>query len=360
MEKKIIHIFVAACILLSVIAAVLMLQTTEEPENGPLNISRSGADSVWPGILATDNRLHAFWVERTLERGYVYHSWSGDGKEWSEPEKMTGNSYNPGKVFVSAYGKDIHLMWMERSSDIVYMNSTDGGSSWSAPSIIAAGDYPAISSGESGVYVAYIVKSPETAIQIIRRTESGSWERIISISDPGVGPPAIASFSGGVCVSWVFNDTVYFKKMLEIGGKFLTADTMEVTRGTSISKYIRISAGGDEIYISWLEGSGDSGSAHLAYSSDGGLYWSDANLGPASVLSPVSMFFDGDEMAVCWISGGRMSVTGDVGAGEFHLGFPETGAENPSVCIWKGKIYVLFERDAGVGTDIYLVRAAPT
>ncbi len=359
MEKRVIRILVAVCLLLSVFAALLLFQSGEEKTFRALDISRSDADSVWPFAVSTGDRIHVFWVERTLERGYVYHSWSSDGKIWSDPEKMTGDDYNPGKVFVSAYGKEIHVMWMERSSDIVYMDSGDNGSSWSEPTTIGAGDYPAISAGENGVYVAYTVKYPETGIRIIRKSENGSWEHIASVSDNGTGPPAIASFSGGFCVSWVFNDTVYFKKILEIEGKFLPADTVEVVSGADVSKYIRISASGDEIYISWLEGSGFSGSAHLAYSQDGGLSWSHINLGPASVLSPISMFFDGKERALCWNSGNGITVSGEMEGREFSSEFTESGAENPSVCVWKGEAYLVFQRESGGVYDIYLLRASP-
>jgi len=102
------------------------------------NLSRNSGESGWPAIAvdALDN-LHVFWEDDTPGKSEIYYIKSTDGgTTWSEGRILSstsGDSWNAA-VTVDSSG-NLHAVWNDDTPgnhEIYYKKSTDGGTTWSA------------------------------------------------------------------------------------------------------------------------------------------------------------------------------------------------------------------------------------
>ncbi|MGE5225126.1 MAG: exo-alpha-sialidase [Omnitrophica WOR_2 bacterium] len=89
-----------------------------------------------------DGRLGITWSQMTLlgqDPVGLYAAFSADqGKTWSSPQKITGTSTVWSKI-IPGSGNTVNLAWLEKSKDLYslhFIQSTDGGSTWSKPVIV--------------------------------------------------------------------------------------------------------------------------------------------------------------------------------------------------------------------------------
>ncbi len=156
--------------------------------SNPVNLSLSGA-ATNPSIVADkDGVLHALWTDSFS--GYKYVESTDGGLTWSSPKdvKFPFNSKGTPPVLMPDSSGRIHMFWIDEKSVLVYAQATgptfDSPASWRVRVSLDAPvyDFNAAVDGSGRVHVSYIKnpKSPSTEASgayYVRSLDGGlSWQ----------------------------------------------------------------------------------------------------------------------------------------------------------------------------------------
>ncbi len=308
---------------------------------------------------------------------------------WSDDQRLTNNSTNDDRVVIDAEGDRIHLAWhhtVTAGSDyqIFYMNSSDGGWSWSNPQQISTsnleGHNPDIGVNDTNVHIVWEdTKSDAREIYYRNSTDGGlNWnnERRLSEDDGyDSNAPSISVAGDEIHVAWT--DTrhsgaeVYYIRSLD-GGV-----TWEDGQGGEYGRRLTDTAGdsivydivkeGNTIHLIYDDSTDGDGDVYYLVSYDNGANWQPGVeiAGDSNDQAPAALAVNGSTVHVVWIE--RVSTS------EYNIWYrnstdngnnwnpsimivgPSVYADRPSVDCNSTHVWITWmdERDDGNTNEIY-------
>lgn len=207
-------------------------------------------------------RLYVSWTRFTSSTtSDIMISESGDnGATFSRPLVISSSSLNQGSVPIVGLSGEIYVVWSDLShNDTVIVKSTNGGTSFSAPSIVSSyvplpsplpnglfrvNSFPTASVDDTNgnVYVAWSDYSDHNAtIRFTRSTDGGkSWSTSIKVNDNNTGNenffPWISLSSGRIAI-------IFYGAKLDPANQLVDVYfTSSTNNGTSFSASIRVTS----------------------------------------------------------------------------------------------------------------------
>jgi BNR repeat-like domain len=240
--------------------------------------------------IGTDssNAVHVVWSDDTPGNHEIYYKKSTDGgTTWSVAQRLTWASSVNGDMAMAIGSDDaIHVAWADEISntDIFYMRSTDGGTSWSAAKGIGLTPF--------GSYKPALAPDANNTIYIVwEEYTSGSWEifwkkstdggitwgankRLTWNSGSSYAPSIAIDSSHAIHVAWYDNTPgnyeVCYKRSTDGGVNWSGLKKLSGTSDLSEQPAIALDSG-NAIHIVWDEW--QLGEVYYRQSTDGGITW---------------------------------------------------------------------------------------
>jgi subtilisin family serine protease len=231
-------------------------------------------------VLDPGGNIHLFWSEyySTGNSEIVYKKSTDDGANWSYVDRLIwteGLSLSPSAVCDSS--GLIHLVWEDRSSgcgEIYYKKSTDGGTTWSAPTRLtyspgeAGSPCIAVDSSDNLHLVWTDTKSGNPEIIYKHSVDSGaSWtapRQLIWNTGDSLNPFIAASSGSKITIAWEDNSF----------GNYEIFTINSSNKGTSWEPRTR---------ETWNSGA-SRGSFYLFSGTAGSLFWQDNTTGDNEIF----------------------------------------------------------------------------
>ena len=231
MKRPVVVIVRAATRLaLMVLAAGAPAQTSNAVRLNP-----GGGGSGTPTLISDGDVLHAFWFDTTTYQALFYNRSMDNGRSWLPVERLLWN----GQGATFAADQDVLFLCLRNPGGPTVIHSTDGGITWSPPSLISAQAttiLPLLSAGQGAL----------TAVWNDARNGS---------------------------------DDIWFNRSLDRGQTWQATDTqLDAGLPVAASFWRNVVRDGTAIHVSWVEGAGRA--VAYARSLDLGITWS-----PPQILS---------------------------------------------------------------------------
>jgi hypothetical protein len=305
-----------------------------------------------------------------------------------------GNKYRFSAV--AASGNNVYVVWTdERSSEIMYKRSTDGGADFGFDTINLSNTprdsaFPAIAASGNNVYVVWVDTTPGTVQIMYKRSTDGgaSFGNAINLSNSATSSysPAIAASGNNVYVVWSgtpsqlpnANEEIFYKRSINGGASFIFY-TFNLSLNSGHSMFPAIAASGNNVYVVWVDTT--PGTVQIMYkrSTDGGASFGNAiNLSNSATSSySPAIAASGNNVYVVWsgtpsqlpnaneeifykrsINGGASFIfyTFNLSLNSGHSMFPAIAASGNNVyVVWvdttPGNIGVLYKRSTDGGAN---------
>jgi len=117
--------------------------TTVDEERKLTSNNTAHADNA---IAVNGSTIHVAWVDETPGPNYYiyYRNSTDNGANWNTIQQLTGPSPGIAYVDLAVSGDDVHAIWADTngvtSSEIYYINSTDGGATWDSEILLTSDD----------------------------------------------------------------------------------------------------------------------------------------------------------------------------------------------------------------------------
>ena len=265
----------------------------------PENISNNPGNSALPAIAVNGNNVYVIWIDDTDGFDEIFFSKSTDGGEtFSTPENISNIPGISAFPAIAVNGNNVYVVWSDDTDgfdEIFFSKSTDGGETFSTPEIISNNDIgnndsfsyqPSISVYGNNVYVVWHDDPQgERNIFIVKSTDGGqtfSTPENLSEKFDFSTKSAIAIEGDNVYVVWIVdipdNNDVFFSKSTDGGETFSTPENISDNPGFS---NVPISVGsstyepsiiviGNNVYVSWTDGTPGNWEILLTTSKNGG------------------------------------------------------------------------------------------
>ena len=234
----------------------------------PINISNSTGSSTDPQIAASGNNVYVTWEDTTPGNRDIFFAVSNNnGTSFGTPiniSNSTGNSVNPQ---IATSGNNVYVTWEDSTpgnSDIFFAVSNNNGTSFGTPINISnstGGSFnPQIATSGNNVYVTWEDSTPgNNDIFFAASNNNGtSFGTPINLSNnTGFSfIPQIAAVGNNVYVTWEDttpgNRDIFFAASNNNGTSFGTP--INLSNNTGSSSQPQIAAVGNNVYVTWEDG----------------------------------------------------------------------------------------------------------
>lgn len=273
----------------------------------PVNLSESGSATNPAVVVDSDGVIHTFWTDAF--RGSIYTS-SVDGSEWSEPLSLTLPFDEATPALFASQDGYVHAFWIITDGDknTLYYSRSDnnsiGAGGWSGREMLAenALDFAVALSEEGDLYLTYLRSLEDASFPAgvyFRSSSDGgaSWSFPTILYQSayyrGLLPDranvdiASASSSGNSLVYVVWDNPARKQVLLRksVDGGETWSDSMEIDRPTEDTGLtdpynILVEANGDDVLLLWQAGlqSGFACTQHFQWSQDQGENWAEKQI----------------------------------------------------------------------------------
>ncbi|UCG70901.1 MAG: exo-alpha-sialidase [Thermoplasmata archaeon] len=258
--------------------------------------------------IDAEGTLYVAWEDTRDGDRNIYFAKSKDGgNTWTDPNIRVNNDLGDfneeGPSIAVDSGGTIYLVWDDNRNgdyDIYFAKSTDEGATWTEPNVRVNTDLtdtgqsrPTIAVDATGtIYVAWTDRrNGNSDIYLAYSTDGGSnW------SDPNVkvntdtttsdqySPNLVVDCFGTIHISWVDkrdgDADIYYAKSINKGADWTYPNVKVNTDFGTEDQFqptIVVSSSGT-IYAAWQDDGNDEYDILFAYSTDGGMTWSEPNL----------------------------------------------------------------------------------
>jgi BNR repeat-like domain len=273
--------------------AIIFLTSHILADWGPAKrLTRNSGGSYAPAVAAYAGAVvHAVWYDSTPYNYEIYYKRSSDGgATWGGAQRLTWNSgVSAAPAIAVDSGGAVQVVWSDNTpgNDEIYAKkSTDGGSTWSAAKRLTwnsgESDTPAmvIDSNDSIHVVWYDTTPGVSEIYYMRSVDGGTtWSaaKRLTWTSGSSGAPAIASGSGGVLfIVWEDytpgNQEIYGLKSTNGGTSWSAVQRLTWTSTKSYSPAVALNSG-NAVHVVWEDSMAGNSEIYYKRSTNGGTTW---------------------------------------------------------------------------------------
>ena len=254
----------------------------------PLQISTVTAKSFSPCIGISGSSLHAVWETKVDGTTAIWYARSLDtGLHWEEPVRISEGPDSSLIASVAVEGEHVRVVWSKASNGIyeVYLRqSSDAGASWGEEQQLTDTNNRAhnasITSTGDTLYLTWLDHAPGTSEVFFMRSIDGgsSWGSVQRLTASlGCDFPKIAVRGNIVHVSFIYllggsNWNVGYLRSTDAGETWERAK--QLSFGPSFSWSPTLAIRGEDVFLVWSDyRNGSDGELYGAYSNDEGVAW---------------------------------------------------------------------------------------
>ena len=239
----------------------------------------------------------------TTGRDIYLRSSDDNGATWKTEQLLTSDPANQRRPRVAAYGESVHVTWLDERNmatadyDLYYRRSTSSGRTWDSEQRLTSN--PAIQWRQSmavyeeSVYVVYEdyrdwrYSAPvrSSRIYYVQSTDGGaSWSAENKLPTNGLWQfyPDVAASANYVYITWSDGRTwattkldIWFIRSTDQGGTW--SDETRITSDSGRQEFSRIAAEGRRVYIAWQDLESEMPTGTDIFYREGGRYGTDWN-----------------------------------------------------------------------------------
>ncbi len=300
-----------------------------------VNLSQVSADSELPHVIVSSDGVFAMWTQSSLGRADVFFSKSTDGgNTFGSPINLSGatNGQSSYPQFVEN-NNHIYVIWqssLSGTSTILMTKSLDGGTSFGKPTTISDASqlsaFPQIALSGSHVYSSWIEKSTDNSTNIIftKSDDQGSTFDAplhVTHNTGNSGIPKLSADGNQVYLTWEDNSRgdyeVFLSKSSDSGASFHVPVDISTTTGQSGTPEVVVS--GNNLYAVWMDNTSGNYDIFFTKSTDGGN----------TFAKPIDI----------------SNLKGDSGY--------------PQFTVWKNNVYVTWTQTmTGINYDVYFAKSS--
>ena len=329
-------ISIAIILSLSVLAGIGPSFAQVEPPGftNATSISSVSGNSELPHLLVSSDGIFTIWTETESGKSNVFFSKSTDGGyTFNNPVNLsattTGQSSYP--QFVEQ-DNHVYVIWQSSlfgTSTILMTRSLDGGISFEKPIQLSdesqLSAFPQIALSGNNVYSSWIEKSADNSTNIIftkSNDQGNSFGAPLHVTHNvgNSGIPKLSADGNNVYLTWEDNSRgdydVFLSKSSDSGASFHVPLDISTTTGQSGTP--EVIASGNNVYAVWMDNTSGNYDIFFTKSSDGGVTFE----------KPVDI----------------SNLKGDSGY--------------PQFTVWKNNIYVTWTQTmSGINYDVFFVKS---
>ncbi|CUR52058.1 exported protein of unknown function [Nitrosotalea devaniterrae] len=300
-----------------------------------VNLSQVSADSELPHVIVSSDGVFAMWTQSSLGRSDVFFSKSTDGgNTFGSPINLSGatNGQSSYPQFVEN-NNHIYVIWqssLSGTSTILMTKSLDGGTSFGKPTTISDASqlsaFPQIALSGNHVYSSWIEKSTDNSTNIIftKSDDQGSTFDVplhVTHNIGNSGIPKLSADGNQVYLTWEDNSRgdyeVFLSKSSDSGASFHVPVDISTTTGQSGTPEVIVS--GNNLYAVWMDNTSGNYDIFFTKSTDGGN----------TFVKPIDI----------------SNLKGDSGY--------------PQFTVWKNNVYVTWTQTmTGINYDVYFAKSS--
>jgi hypothetical protein len=246
----------------------------------------------YPRIAVNGNNIHIIWIDDRDSSGHqkIYYKNSTDGgNTWSVDRRISPltTDTNVQNADIDVNGKDVHVVYPD-VFQLYYINSTDNGITWSVPQQLTGStrdsQFPAITVNQSNVHIVWMdhydrFGNPTMgAIFYINSTDGGiSWTEDFNITPMNLdaGYPDIAVEGDNVHVTYCEEQSslwqIYYRRS-EDSGITWSEEFMLSNSPEDLSRSV-VKVRENDIFTLWSDKKDPIAEVYLRNSSDNGQNW---------------------------------------------------------------------------------------
>ncbi|MDE1765212.1 MAG: PEFG-CTERM sorting domain-containing protein [Thaumarchaeota archaeon] len=241
-------------------------------------------------ILGSQGNVYAVWQSYSANKSSIAFAKSSDnGTTFRPPVRVSDPSKDSAFPQISAYGNNVYIAWLERTTgdvtNVLFAKSSDGGATFGTPIAITSHNgtsgIPKIYASQNRVYLMWEDNGAKN-FDVFLDTSSDSGNTFgtpvnISNNAGDSGAPQMVIDGNNVYAVWM-DDTsgnfdVLFSKSTDGGQTF--AKPVNVSGDTQESGYAQLAIAGNNVYLVWTNAvTGKNYDIFFAKSTDGGQTFS--------------------------------------------------------------------------------------
>lgn len=232
-------------------------------------LTNNDSMSDYPSVAVSGVTVHVAWMDTRTGWGIYYKQSTDGGTSWQPDTHLCNvvSGYYPPAPSVAVSGSGVHIAWEDFRNgidDIYYIHSTDGGATWGSEVRLTNGSSyslsPSIGVSDSSVHVVWsdLWNGYNSQICYVRSTDGGSsWSPTVRLTYDTTfsESPSVIVSGGNVHLVWQDsrdgNEEIYYKLSTD-GGLTWQPDT-RLTFDTSASIAPSVAVSGQKVHVVWSD-----------------------------------------------------------------------------------------------------------
>ncbi|MDE1770614.1 MAG: hypothetical protein KGI28_08710 [Thaumarchaeota archaeon] len=282
--KSLIALIFALCMISGVVPS--FAQTASPGFTNMANLSDVSSDSTSPDMIVSSDGVFALWIGNNSGRSDVFFSKSTDGgNTFSTPINLSQSATGQSAYAAFAQkGNDVYVVWqtsLTGSASVFITKSSDGGTSFGKPVMLSdttkLAAFPEIAISDNHVYSSWLEKSDNNSTNVVfvksdDNANSFGSPLYVTHNLGNAGVPKLSATGNQVYLTWEDNSKgdyeIFLCKSDDSGVSFHLPVAISNTSGQSGTPEIFVSK--DNVYAVWMDNTSGVYDILFAKSIDGG------------------------------------------------------------------------------------------